>query len=227
MKSGGDFLKKTLFADIFPFWDTLSDAEKDSFITKSIDAAYHKGQHIHHSEMKCKGIIIVLSGMMRIYMVSEEGREITLFYIYAGDSCVLSASCLLETIAFEIIIEAVGEVHAVIVPTTVLLPIIDSNPSVELFLYKKASERFSDVMWTFQQILFMSTDKRIAVFLWDEMLRQNQQELKITHDEIAKNIGSAREVVTKTLKCFAKEGILLLGRGKITITDKSKLQNYI
>ena len=177
--------------------------------------------------MKCKGIIIVLSGMMRIYMVSEEGREITLFHIYAGDSCVLSASCLLETIAFEIIIEAVGEVHAVIVPTTVLLPIIDSNPYVELFLYKKTSERFSDVMWTFQQILFMSTDKRIAVFLWDEMLRQNQQELKITHDEIAKNIGSAREVVTKTLKCFAKEGILLLGRGKITITDKSKLQNYI
>ncbi len=220
-------LKETLFANTFSFWDRLSDSEKDSFIYGSIDIAYTKGQIIHRSSMECQGAIIVLSGSMRIYIVSEEGREVTLFRIYAGDSCVLSVSCLLETIEFEIIIESVGDVRAVMIPTAVLFPIMKNNPYVELYMYKKATERFSDVMWIMQQILFMGIDKRVAIFLWNEMLRQKQPVLKVTHDEIAKNISSAREVVTKVLKYFAEDGIILLNRGKIEIINKSKLQKYL
>lgn len=196
-------------------------------IKGSKDVVYHKGQILHRSDMKCQGAIVVLSGILRIYIVSEEGREVTLFRIYAGDSCVLSASCLLETIVFEIMIEPVEDVYAVIVPTAVLHPIMENNPYVELYMYKKATERFSDVMWTMQQILFMGVDKRVAVFLWDEMSRLKKPIISITHDEIAKNIGSAREVVTKVLKYFAEDGTILLSRGKIQIVDKTKFQKYL
>lgn len=220
-------MRETLFSKTFPFWSKLSDKEKEHFIHKSVDVTYAKGHLIHRSDMKCQGTLIVLSGNIRVYIVSEEGREVTLFHIYAGDSCVLCASCLLETIEFEIIIEPVETVQAVMIPTAVLSPIMNSNPYVELYIYKKATERFSDVMWTMQQILFMRADRRIAIFLWDEMIRQERSTLKITHDEIAKNIGSAREVVTKTLKYFAKDGIIRLNRGKIEITDKAKLQKYL
>lgn len=220
-------MRKTLFANTFSFWDRISDKEKESMINGSKDVVYHKGQIVHRSDMECQGAIVVLSGILRIYIVSEEGREVTLFRIYAGDSCVLSASCLLETIVFEIMIEPVNDVHAVIVPTTVLVTIMENNPYVELYMYKKATERFSDVMWTMQQILFMGVDKRVAVFLWDEMSRLKKQVISITHDEIAKNIGSAREVVTKVLKYFVEDGTILLGRGKIQIVDKAKFQKYL
>lgn len=220
-------LKKTLFAGAFPFWNKLTDDERDRLINESIEVVYNKGDSIHHSDMECKGIIVVLSGRLRIYMLSEEGREVTLFYIYAGDSCVLSASCLLETIEFEIIIEPVDDVRSIIIPTAVVHPIMENNLHMELYMYKKATERFSDVMWTIQQILFMGADKRVAIFLWDEMLRQKQQVLKITHDEIAKNIGSAREVVTKILKYFVRDGIIIMSRGKIKIVNKTKLQKLL
>ncbi|RKI37988.1 Crp/Fnr family transcriptional regulator [bacterium D16-51] len=217
-------MEETLFADTFSFWEKISKDDKRSILDGSVDAEYKKGQLIHRSDMKCQGAIIVLSGVLRVYIVSEEGREVTLFRIYANDSCVLSASCLLDTIAFDILIEPSEDVHVVMVPTAVLFPIMSKNPYVELYMYKKATERFSDVMWTIQQILFMGTDKRIAVFLWDEMHRQGQAQLKITHDEIAKNIGSAREVVTKVLKYFAEERIIILKRGKIEIANKKALQ---
>ena len=78
-------------------------------------------------------------------------------------------------------------------------------------------------MWTMQQILFMGIDRRVAIFLWDEMLR-NGPVIPLTHDEIARCIGSAREVVTKVLRYFSQEGIVSLSRGKVTIIDREKLR---
>ncbi len=217
-------MEEALFADTFSFWEKITEEDKRSILEGSVTAVYKKGQLMHRSDMKCQGAMIVLSGVLRVYIVSEEGREVTLFRIYANDSCVLSASRLLDTIAFDVLIEPSEDVRVVMVPTTVLFPVMNKNPYVELYMYKKAAERFSDVIWTVQQILFMGTDKRIAVFLWDEMHRQGQPMLKITHDEIAKNIGSAREVVTKVLKYFAEERIIVLKRGKLEIANKKALQ---
>lgn len=139
----------------------------------------------------------------------------------------MSASCLLESIQFDILIEATEKAEAIVIPTNILHPIMEHNPYVGLYMYKQATERFSDVMWTIQQILFMSADKRVAIFLWDEIIHQKQLTLKITHEEIAKNIGSAREVVTKVLKYFSSEGVVSLGRGKVEISDKEKLKKYL
>ena len=100
--------------------------------------------------------------------------------------------------------------------------IIKLDTYVELYLYKAATEKFSDVMWTMQQILFLKIDQRVAQFLWDEMVQKNSVTLSITHDEIAKYIGSAREVVTKVLKYMVKEAIVELKRGAVIILDFKK-----
>lgn len=151
----------------------------------------------------------------------------TLFRIHAGESCVLSASCLLDSIQFDILIEAAEEAQTIIIPVSILHPIMENNPYVGLYMYKQATERFSDVMWMMQQILFMGADRRVAVFLWDEMVRRGQPVLHMTHDEIARNIGSAREVVSKVMKYLSEEGSVTLKRGSVEIRDKEKLKKHL
>lgn len=182
---------------------------------------------MHRSEENCKGLMAVRSGQLRTYILSDEGREVTLFRVYANDVCVLSASCLMDSIEFDVLIEATDRTEVLVIPSLCLNQIIKSNPYVELYLYKSATEKFSEVMWTMQQILFQKIDQRVARFLWDESMRNHHDELQMTHDEIAKYIGSAREVVTKVLKYLAEHQAVELRRGKIIILDKEKLKKFL
>ena len=215
------------YEELFPFWEKLSDIEKALMEQTTYTETYNKGMLMHRTEDSCKGLMTILSGQLRTYILSEEGREVTLFRVNAGEVCVLSASCLMDTITFDVLIEATEDTEVLVLPTTTLNHIVQQNPYIELFLYKSATEKFSDVMWTMQQILFLKIDQRVAQFLWDEMVQKNSMTLSITHDEIAKNIGSAREVVTKVLKYMVKENVLELKRGTITILDKEKLRGYM
>jgi len=212
---------------LFPFWPKLSDVEKELIEQTIYVETYNKGMLMHRTEDSCKGLMTVLSGQLRTYILSEEGREVTLFRVNAEEVCVLSASCLMDTITFDVLIEATEDTEVFVLPTTTLNQIVQQNPYIELFLYKSATEKFSDVMWTMQQILFLKIDQRVAQFLWDEMIQKNNVTLSLTHDEIARYIGSAREVVTKVLKYMVKEGALELKRGTITILDKELLRSYM
>src|SRR5665647_774079 len=153
-------------------------------------------------------------------MLSENGKEITLYRLFAGDMCVLSASCVLSTITFDVHVDAEEDTELLLIRATYFESLSERNPFVECWAYKLATERFSSVMWAMQQILFMSMDKRLAVFLWDELSKTNNTTLKITHEQAARYMGSAREVVTRMLKYFAEEGIVQLSRGGIKIIDK-------
>ena len=213
--------------NLYPFWKNLTDAEKRVVEQAVFKESYSKGMLMHRTEDSCKGLITVLSGQLRTYIVSEEGREVTLFRVNAEEVCVLSASCLMDTITFDVLIEATEETEVLVFPSAYLNQLIQQNPQVELFLYKSATEKFSDVMWTMQQILFLKIDQRVARFLWDEMVQKSSMTLSITHDEIARYIGSAREVVTKVLKYMVKEQVLELKRGTIILIDKEKLREYM
>jgi len=212
---------------IYPFWNQLNNSEQDQIEKACFKEIYPKGTIMHKSTDSCKGLLTVLTGMLRAYIISEEGREITLFRVFGGDVCVLSASCLMDTIEFEVNIEAAEDTEVLVLPSLCLNQIMKSNPYLELYLYKTATEKFSDVMWTMQQILFKKIDQRVAGFIWDEAVRTGETELTITHDEIAHYIGSAREVVTKVLKYLAGQDLIELKRGKIVVTDKEKLKTFI
>ena len=207
-----------------PFWSKLSTTDQQQLAQSSHVERYKKGEMIHRTDTECKGLLVVLSGQMRIYILSEEGREVTLFRVHQNETCVLSASCLIDSIAFDVMMEATEDIEVLVVQTCAFFQVMEQNPEIELYLYKTATEHFSDVMWTMQQILFMRIDQRIAQFLWDEMVQKGSTTLSITHDEIAKYIGSAREVVTKVMKYMAQEEVVALSRGRVEILSNEKLK---
>ena len=215
------------FQNIFPFWEQLNSEEQNMVSASALPQKMKKGDILHRGYGECSGIIHVGKGQLRVYIVSEEGREVTLYRLHEGELCVLSASCLMDAIVFDVLIEAVQETELVVLPSPALSAIMDRNPMVELSLYKRVVENFSEVMWTMQQILFMGVDKRVAHFLWDEMAKTGDTTIRLTHEEVARFIGSAREVVTKVLKYFVEEEVVSLSRGKIEIIDKVKLRKYL
>ena len=215
------------FQNIFPFWEQLNSEEQNMVSASALPQKMKKGDILHRGCGECSGIVHVAKGQLRVYIVSEEGREVTLYRLHQGELCVLSASCLMDAIVFDVLIEAVQETELVVLPSPALSAIMDSNPMVELSLYKRVVENFSEVMWTMQQILFMGVDKRVAHFLWDEMAKTGDTIIRLTHEEVARFIGSAREVVTKVLKYFVEEEVVSLSRGKIEIIDKMKLRKYL
>lgn len=215
---------KLVYRKYFSFWDKLSDEQKELLCANTRSVSYKKGTNIHGAEDSCTGAIIVVSGCLRAYLLSENGKEITLCRFKTGEVCMLSASCVLESITFDVVIDAEEDSEVYIVRGDVMAKVSKENIYVENYALDNAVKRFSDVVWVMQQIMFLSLDKRIAVFLWDEMVRTDSTVIKLTHEQIAKYISSAREAVTRMLRYLASEGIVELSRKGITIIDKEKLR---
>ncbi len=213
-----------LFARWFPFWDKLSEAQKREFCIQTSFAEYDKGQNIHGNTGNCTGAILVKSGCLRAYMLSDEGKEITLYRLYQGDICMLSASCVIQSITFDVFVDAEVKSEVYIISSGAFSRLMEDNVYVENFALRIATERFSEVMWAMQQILFMSFDRRLAVFLLDENAKDGGDTIKLTQEQIAKYMGSAREVVSRMLKYFSTEGLVEVSRGGVKILDKAKLK---
>lgn len=213
-----------LFSAHFEAWEHMSANEQEKLLENADLISYTQGMTVFDGENDCVGFMIIKSGRLRVYMLSEEGKEITLYRLGHGDMCILSASCVLSSITFDVHIEAEEDTNVYVVGSVKFAELVNNNIYVECFSYKLATDRFSDVMWAMQQILFMSMDKRLAIFLWDELTDADGNIIHITHDQAARYIGSAREVVTRMLKYFAGEGIVELSRGGIKVIDKEKLR---
>lgn len=216
-------LFETQYKEIFPFWDEISEADREFICQNSFALTYPKGTNIHNGN-DCSGVILVRSGSLRLYMMSEEGKDITLYRLHKGDICMLSASCVLQTITFDVFVDAEDDSECYIISGSAFAEISERNPKIKIFALETAVSRFSDVMWVMQQILFMSMDKRLAIFLCDEAARTNSDTVMMTHGQIARYIGSAREVVSRMLKYFANEGIVEVSRKGIKILDKNRLR---
>ena len=214
-----------LFETAFPFWSSLSEWDQKTFLLSSYEVKYNRGTTVHDGG-ECTGVILVKSGSLRLYMLSEDGKEVTLYRLFPGDICILSASCVLNTITFDVIIDAEEDSECVVVGGCAYEGVWQRSDEVKIFTYETALSRFSDVMWVMQQILFMSMDKRLAIFLLDEISKTGGDSIKLTHEQIAKYMGSAREVVSRMLKYFASEGIVSVSRSDgIKILDKKRLRN--
>lgn len=215
-----DFRK--LFQQHYPFWDQLADDEKNLFCSYSAIKTFKKGESISRTE-QCAGFVLIKSGYLRIFILSEEGREITLYRLPAGSICVFTAKCVLDSITFNVFIEAEENTELIVLNSKMFHAVAEKNIYVKAFGYQLAAQRFSEAMWTLQQILFMRADKRLAILLIDEMEKNNSCEIKLTHEQIAKYMGSAREVVSRLLKYFTDEEIVKLTRGKVKVINKQKL----
>ncbi|MGI6105344.1 MAG: Crp/Fnr family transcriptional regulator [Raoultibacter sp.] len=212
------------FSTVVPFWEHLSEQDKKELASISSIQSYGAGACIHNADQACIGVFFVLSGFARAYMLSEEGREITLFRVEKHESCVLSASCVLPLVTFDILVVASEKAELLVMPADYYSKLLERNVAVEAYTYKQATIRFSEVMWVMQQQVFMGLDRRLAIFLLDEIDRTGEARINATHEEIARNIGSAREAVSRMLKTFADKGLVELFRGGVVVLDKRGLR---
>lgn len=211
-------------AEYFPMWDQLTEEDRE-FISRS--ASYQtvqKGTVLHNGSADCTGLLLVCSGQLRAYILSEEGREITLYRLFEMDICLFSASCMMHSIQFEMTIEAEKETSFWLVPTDVYKRIMERSAPLANYTNEIMASRFSEVMWLMEQVMWKSFDKRLAAFLVEETALEGSGQLKITHETIANHIGSAREVVTRMLRYFQSEGMVKLSRGTVEVTDLHKLE---
>lgn len=212
------------FEELFPIWDTLDTAQKDRILGGLITRQVKKGTILHNGSMDCTGLFLIQSGQLRAYILSDEGREITIYRLFDRDICLFSASCIMRSIQFDVTIEAEKDTRLFIIPSEIYKSIMEKSAAVANYTNELMASRFSDVMWLVEQIMWKSLDKRIAAFLLEESAIENSCELKITHEAIANHLGSHREVITRMLRYFQNEGMVRLRRGAVTITDEAKLR---
>lgn len=208
---------------MLPFWGVIPDEDKEYICQNSHAVTFPEGKNIHDGN-ECSGVILVRSGCLRLFMMSEEGRDITLYRLHKGDICMLSASCVLDAITFDVFVDAQEDSECYVIGGPAFAAVSERNPQIKIFALETAVGRFSDVMWVMQQILFMSMDRRLAIFLADESVRTGSDVIALTHEQIARYMGSAREVVSRMLKYFANEGIVEVSRKGIRILDKARLR---
>ena len=212
------------FQSYFPVWDKLTAAQQDLILGHLMTRSIPKGTVIHNGSMDCTGLLLVKSGQLRAYILSEEGREITIYRLFDRDMCLFSASCMMRSIQFEITIEAEKDTDLWIIPVDTYQSIMAQSAPVANYTNELMATRFSDVMWLMEQIMWKSLDKRVAAFLLEETSIEGTNRLKITHEYIANHLGSHREVITRMLRYFQNEGMVKLSRGVVEITDVDKLE---
>ena len=217
-----NYLQSTLY-----FWDKINKSQKSKIIENTISIKYLKGENIYNPNKECLGIILIKKGELRTYILSEDGKEITLFRLNDNDICILSSSCILKNITFDVYIDCEKETEVLLINSATFSELVTESVYIENFILRNTVDKFSNVMWTIEQILFMKLDTRLAIFLLDESIKLNTTRIKITHEQIGKYIGSAREVVSRMLKYFEQENIVSLSRGTIEIVDKDKLKKLI
>ena len=211
------------FSDFFPVWNDLNFAQQQRFAETVRSREICKGSIVHRGGLDCTGLLIVQSGRLRAYILSDEGREITIYRLMEQDVCLFSASCVMRKIQFDIIIEAEKDTNVWIVPPDVYKALMEESAAVANYTNDLMSSRFSEVMWLMEQIMWKSFDKRLADFLLHESRLEGTSELAVTHERIANHLGSAREVVTRMLRYFQSEGLVKLSRGCVELTDIEKL----
>ena len=212
------------FVNYFPVWGKLTPAQQSRILGSVMSRTVKKGTVIHNGSEECTGLLLIKSGQLRAYILSEEGREITIYRLFDRDMCLFSASCMLRSIQFEVVIEAEKDTELWIIPSEVYKGIMEESAPAANYTNELMAARFSDVMWLIEQIMWKSLDKRVADFLLEEASIEESRELKITHEAIANHLGTHREVITRMLRYFESEGMVQLSRGLVRITDEEKLR---
>ena len=212
------------FQDYFPIWNKLQTDQQDRIRSNLNFRTVKKGTILHNGDMDCTGLLLVKAGQLRAYILSDEGREITIYRLFDRDLCLFSASCIMRSIQFEVTIQAEKDTDLWVIPAEVYQDIMETSAPVANYTNELMASRFSEVMWLMEQVMWKSMDKRVAAFLLEECSIEGTCALKITHEAIANHLGSHREVITRMLRYFQSEGVVKLSRGMVTVVDTAGLE---
>ena len=211
------------FAEYFPIWDKLTPSEKERLSRGAVLRQVKKGALLHNGSMDCLGLLLVREGQLRAYIYSDTGREVTIYRLFERDICLFSASCIMQSIQFDITIEAEKNSLIWVIPPELYKDVMEQSAPLANYTSQIMASRFTDVMWLVEQIMWKSLDQRLAAFLLEESSLEGSPVLRLTHEKIASHMGTAREVITRMLRYFQEEGMVSLSRGTITIQDPERL----
>ncbi len=208
----------------FPIWDKMTAGQQETLVSGARRQVLKKGTVIHRDTEDCAGLLLLEEGQLRAYMLSEEGREITVYRLLEGDICLFSASCMIRSLQSDIVIEAERDSRMWVISPGVYRKLMDESALIANYTNEIMASRLTDVMWLMEQVMWKSLDRRLASFLLEEADLEGSGSLKITHEMIGNHLGTAREVVTRMLRYFQSEGMVRLSRGAVEITDRKKLE---
>ena len=212
------------FEEYFPIWNKLNKDQQERIRSVSELTKFKSGAVLHDGGPDCLGMLLVRKGQLRAYLLSDEGREITISRFFEMDMCLFSASCVMPNMQFDIFIEAEKDTEVWIIPACLYQNLMDESIAISNYSHDLITNHFSELMWLMEQIMWKSFDKRLAKFLLEECAVEGTNSLKITHEKIANHMGTAREVVTRMLRYFQSEGLVKLTRGTVDILDEKRLR---
>ena len=211
------------FSEYFPVWDKMTSRQQEAVSAGLVSRAVKKGTLLHGGGTECTGLLLVRSGQLRAFILSSEGREITIYRLFDRDICLFSASCIMRSIQFDVAVTAEKDTELWVIPAEIYRRIMEQSAAVANYTNEIMASRFSEVMWLMEQVMWNSMDRRVAAFLLQEASIEGASRLHITHDSIAGHLGTHREVVTRMLRYFQSEGMVKLSRSVVEITDRAKL----
>lgn len=181
------------------------------------------GQDVFLEGDRVEAIALLISGVVRVYKIGETGREITLYRFGNGESCILTANAILSQRTFPAIATVEKEAEAVMIPADIFRDWVKRYDPWREFVFELLSERLSTVMAVVEEVVFQRMDRRVAVLLLKRSMMG--QPIRITHQEIAAELGSSREVISRILEDFSHKGWVDAGRGTVEILDSSGLES--
>ncbi len=212
------------FSEYFPVWNKLTEDQQQRIHAVSDFQKVKSGTLLHDGSPDCLGMLLVRSGQLRAYILSEEGREVTISRFFEMDICLFSASCVMPNMQFDVFIEAEKDSELWVIPACLYQNLMDESLAIAKYSHDLITNHFSEVMWLMEQIMWKSFDKRLAGFLLEESRVEDSSSLKITHEKIANHMGTAREVVTRMLRYFQSEGMVRLTWGTVDLINEKKLR---
>lgn len=212
------------FQEYFPVWNRLSAPHQKLLQDTVISRMIPKETIVHNGSTDCTGLMLLKNGQLRAYILSEEGREVTIYRLFERDLCLFSASCIMRSIQFDITIETEKDMDCWIIPLDTFRILMEESAPMASYMNEIMGMRLSDAMWLIEQVLWKSMDKRVANFLLEEAAIEETNKLQITHEAVANHLGSHREVITRMLKYLQNEGMVKVSRGFIEIVDEKKLE---
>ena len=208
-----------------PFTEALSDGERKLLLESAFEARYPAGKFLVESGSLCENVYVVLEGLIRIYKLSEEGREITFYRVGSGETCLFTMGCILEHQPFDAMAEIEKPARLLAIPSYVFERLMNDNPTFRNHIIQRLLATITDLMMLTEEVTFHSMNRRLVAFLLNESSQQASRQLTITHEAISQELGTAREVMSRMLKEFEKKGLLALSRGRILIKDMAALES--
>ena len=206
----------------FPFLSTLPARVREDLLSRSFSKSLAHKELLVGSGTECVYLPFVVSGTLRIYKSSETGRELTLYRIERGESCILTATCILNGGSFPAIAEAEGNTEILLVPAGMMVDLVEESAQWRRFVFGLYSKRLENVMTLVEEVAFHHVDTRIAAKL-AALANGRTRTVTRTHAELAAELGTSREVVTRILADLEADGLIAIERGRIRILRPEEL----